>query len=66
MDKKILDAAHAAFPPSTASVTLGAIVHDGECVPSPVGRHCGEKAGAADHGANEDMEGRDDAERHVR
>lgn len=36
MDKKILDAAHAAFPPSAASVTLGAIVHDGECVPEPI------------------------------
>jgi len=36
MDKKILDAANAAFPPSNASVTLGAIVHDGECVPGPI------------------------------
>jgi uncharacterized protein len=36
MDKKILDAAHAAFPPSAASVTLGAIVHDGECVSKPI------------------------------
>lgn len=36
MDKKILDAARAAFPPSTTAVTLGAIVHDGECVPEPI------------------------------
>ena len=36
MDKKILDAAQAAFPTSSASVTLGAIVHDGECVPGPI------------------------------
>lgn len=36
MDKKILDAAHTAFPPSATAVTLGAIVHDGECVPEPI------------------------------
>ena len=36
MDKKILDAAHAAFPPSATAVTLGAIVHDSECVPEPI------------------------------
>ncbi|MEP6905698.1 MAG: helicase HerA-like domain-containing protein, partial [Gemmatimonadales bacterium] len=36
MDKKILEAANAAFPRSNAAVTLGAIVHDGECVPGPI------------------------------
>ena len=36
MDKKILDAAHAAFPASTVAVTLGAIVQNGECVPEPI------------------------------
>ena len=36
MDKKVLDAAHTAFPPSATAVTLGAIVHDSECVPEPI------------------------------
>jgi DNA helicase HerA-like ATPase len=36
MDKKILDAAHAAFPSAANAVTLGAIIHDGECVPEPI------------------------------
>lgn len=36
MDKKVLDAAHAAFPPSSTAVTLGAVVHDGECNPEPL------------------------------
>jgi len=36
MDKKVLDAAHAAFPPATDAVTLGAIVHDGECAAEPM------------------------------
>jgi DNA helicase HerA-like ATPase len=36
MDSKVLDAARAAFPSSENSVTLGAIVHDGECNPEPL------------------------------
>jgi hypothetical protein len=36
MDKKILDAAHAAFPATRDVITLGAIVHDGESVPEPI------------------------------
>jgi len=36
MDSKVLDAARAAFPSSDNSVTLGAIVHDGECNPDPL------------------------------
>jgi DNA helicase HerA-like ATPase len=36
MDKKVLDAAHAAFPKAADTVTLGAIIHDGECNPEPI------------------------------
>jgi DNA helicase HerA-like ATPase len=36
MDKKVLDAAHAAFPKAENAVTLGAIVHDGEADPEPI------------------------------
>src|SRR6266498_357145 len=36
MDAKVMDAAHAAFPPAPNSVTLGAIVHNGECVSEPI------------------------------
>lgn len=39
MDSKVLDAARAAFPQAAAvshSVTLGAVVHDGECHAEPV------------------------------
>src|SRR5687768_8240950 len=36
MDKRALDAARAAFPSAANAVTLGAIVHDGECEPSPM------------------------------
>jgi hypothetical protein len=36
MDKKVLDAAHAAFPTAANAVTLGAIVHNGECEPTPI------------------------------
>src|SRR6266540_700956 len=36
MDSKVMDAAHAAFPPAPNSVTLGAIVHNGECVSEPI------------------------------
>ncbi|HYN81255.1 MAG TPA: helicase HerA-like domain-containing protein [Gemmatimonadaceae bacterium] len=36
MDKKVLDAGRAAFPSAANAVTLGAIVHDGECEPSPM------------------------------
>ncbi len=38
MDKKVLDAAAKAFPAAGAAVTLGAIIHDGECNPSPTVR----------------------------
>ncbi|MDP9176785.1 MAG: DUF853 domain-containing protein [Gemmatimonadota bacterium] len=36
MDKKVLDAARTAFPSAANAVTLGAIVHDGECDPLPM------------------------------
>lgn len=40
MEQKVIDAARAAFPHSTsgasASVTLGAVLHDGECHPEPI------------------------------
>jgi len=36
MDKKVLDAARAAFPSAANAVTLGAIVHNGECEPAPI------------------------------
>ena len=36
MDAKVLDAARAAFPPATNTVTLGAVVHDGACDPEPL------------------------------
>jgi DNA helicase HerA-like ATPase len=36
MDKKVLDAAHAAFPKAADAITLGAIIHDGECNPEPM------------------------------
>jgi uncharacterized protein len=36
MDSKILDAARAAFPSSENAVTLGAVVHNGECDPNPL------------------------------
>ena len=35
MDSRVLDAARAAFPASSSSVTLGAVVHGGECNPEP-------------------------------
>ena len=35
MDASVRDAARAAFPASTAAVTLGALVHDGACDPTP-------------------------------
>jgi len=38
MDSKVLDAARAAFPPAAAAVTLGAVVHGGECAPEPLVR----------------------------
>ncbi len=38
MDPKILDAARAAFPTSSATITLGAVVHKGECHPEPIVR----------------------------
>ena len=36
MDPKLLDAARRAFAAGTPSVTLGALVHEGECDPHPV------------------------------
>jgi DNA helicase HerA-like ATPase len=36
MDAKVMDAAHAAFPGAANAVTLGAVMHDGECQPEPV------------------------------
>ena len=36
MDSKVMDAAHAAFPPALNTVTLGAIIHNGECVAEPI------------------------------
>ena len=36
MDSKVLDAAHAAFPAAQNQVTLGAIVHNGECQAEPI------------------------------
>src|SRR5690349_20086334 len=35
MDKAVLDAARAAFPSGSAAVTLGAVVHDGQCGGEP-------------------------------
>jgi DNA helicase HerA-like ATPase len=36
MDAKVIEAAKAAFPPATNTVTLGAVVHDGDCDPEPL------------------------------
>ena len=36
MDSKVMDAARAAFPGAANSVTLGAIIHGGECQPEPI------------------------------
>lgn len=36
MDTKVLDAAKAAFPAATNTVTLGAVVYNGECDPEPL------------------------------
>ncbi len=36
MDAKVMDAARAAFPNAANAVTLGAIIHDGECQPEPI------------------------------
>ncbi|MEO5579461.1 MAG: helicase HerA-like domain-containing protein, partial [Gemmatimonadaceae bacterium] len=36
MDSKVLDAARAAFPKADSVVTLGAVVHNGECHPDPL------------------------------
>ena len=38
MDPKVLDAAAKAFPAGHASITLGAVCHDGACNPSPTVR----------------------------
>src|SRR5215217_2829207 len=36
MDSKVLDAARSAFPSSANAITLGAVVHNGECDPQPL------------------------------
>jgi DNA helicase HerA-like ATPase len=36
MDAKVIEAAKTAFPPAANTVTLGAVVHDGECDPEPL------------------------------
>ena len=36
MNPDVLNAARAAFPPATGTVTLGAVVHEGACHPEPV------------------------------
>ena len=36
MDKKVLDAAHTAFPKSANTVTLGSIIYNGESDPEPI------------------------------
>ena len=36
MDSKVLDAAHAAFPGAANTVTLGAVIHGGECQAEPI------------------------------
>ena len=36
MDAKVLEAAKAAFPTAANTVTLGAVVHNGECDPEPL------------------------------
>ena len=36
MDSKVMDAARAAFPPAANTVTLGAVVYNGECDPEPL------------------------------
>src|SRR5215213_10581151 len=36
MDSKVMDAARAAFPGAANTVTLGAVVHNGECDPQPL------------------------------
>ncbi len=36
MNPDVLNAARAAFPPSTGTITLGAVVHEGGCHPEPV------------------------------
>ncbi|MEQ1834053.1 MAG: helicase HerA-like domain-containing protein, partial [Candidatus Eisenbacteria bacterium] len=36
MDEKVLSDAHATYPAQQKSITLGAVVHGGECAPEPV------------------------------
>ncbi len=38
MDSRVIDAARAAFPVNSPSLTLGAVVHAGECHPEPLVR----------------------------
>lgn len=36
MDSKVIDAARSAFPKASNAITLGAILHNGECEPDPL------------------------------
>jgi len=36
MDSKVIEAARAAFPKASNAITLGAIIHNGECEPEPL------------------------------
>ncbi|MGH7644858.1 MAG: helicase HerA-like domain-containing protein, partial [Gemmatimonadales bacterium] len=36
MNRKVIEAARAAFPASGPAITLGAVVHDGACHPEPL------------------------------
>jgi uncharacterized protein len=36
MDSKVMDAARAAFPTAANAITLGAVIHNGECQPEPI------------------------------
>jgi DNA helicase HerA-like ATPase len=36
MNPEVINAARSAFPPSTGTVTLGAVVHEGACQPEPL------------------------------
>ena len=36
MSQKVIEAAHAAFAIQGPAITLGAVVHDGQCYPGPI------------------------------
>ena len=36
MPQKVVDAAKAAFAAQGPAITLGAVVHDGQCYPGPI------------------------------